>query len=138
MVVGEQGETLSFTCAVGQYGSNGSVQINLPQSIMLNKGDVYTVSGEVEFGTPSKGILNQFYMQDTIGYGAPLTYDMVADWNNTLAGTTKSFSGDWTVAENQAGELEKLQFCLCWADETGAEDGATCNVVIKNVKFLKK
>ena len=138
VVVDEQGKTLSFTCVVQNWGSNGSVQIDLPQSIMLNEGDVYTVSGDVEFGTPSNGIINQFYIQDTIAYDAPLTYNMIVDWNNTLAGTTKSFSGDWTVGATQAGELKKLQFCLGWVADSGAEADATCNVVIKNVKFLKK
>ena len=63
---------------------------------------------------------------------------MIADWNNTLADTTKSFSGDWTVTAGQVGELTQLQFCLAWVADGGAEAGATCNVVIKNVKFLKK
>ena len=138
VVVDEEGKTLSFTCVVQSWGSNGSVQIDLPQSIMLNEGDVYTVSGDVEFGTPSTGIINQFYIQDTIVYDAPLTYNMIVDWDNTLAGTTKSFSGDWTVEANQAGELKKLQFCLGWVPADGAEADATCDVVIKNIKFLKK
>ena len=137
VVVDEEGKTLSFTCVINPWGSNGSVQIELPQSIMLNEGDVYTVSGEVEFCTPSKGILNQFYMQDTIAYGAPLSYNMIYS-DTTLADTTKSFSGDWTVEANQAGELKKLQFCLGWVQDNDSEADATCDVVIKNVKFLKK
>ena len=130
------GQGYTITCVAQSWGCSGSVQVDLPEVITVAEGDVYTIKGNVTIGTPTAGKIVQFYVQDCLAWGAPLGYNMLADWGDGLGGTTKDFEGEWTVAANQAGEHTKLQWVAGWnSDESNAD--ATCDILINSFTITK-
>ena len=128
-------KSLSYTCVANDWGANGSVQFDLPETFTVAEGDVVVIKAEVEFGTPSAGTITQFYMQDCIGWKAP-SYSLIADYTAGLAETTKTCETEWTIPAESAGDWTKLQWCLGWKDKDS--DGATCDVTIKSLSLTLK
>ncbi len=131
---------LDFRCDIKDYGSSGISTIGLSEPFYAYEGETFEISGEIEFGTPSGGVINQFFIQECVSYSAPLGYNVIVDYESEtgLAGRKESFSGEWVVSPEQVGMHSNFEFFLTWQSDDGNEADETCNLILKNFQIKRK
>lgn len=129
-----------FRCDVKDYGSSGISKIGVLEPFYAYEGEVFEISGEIEFGTPSGGVINQFFIQECVSYSAPLGYNLIVDYESEtgLAGRKESFSGEWVVSPEQVGMHSNFEFFLTWQSDDGNEADEICNLILKNFQIKRK
>lgn len=131
---------LDFRCDIKDYGSSGIFTIDLLEPFYAYEGETFEISGEIEFGTPSGGVINQFFIQECVSYSAPLGYNVIVDYESEtgLAGRKESFSGEWVVSPEQVGMHSNFEFFLTWQSDDGNEADEICNLILKNFQIKRK
>ena len=109
-------------------------------ALFAYEGETFEISGEIEFGTPSGGVINQFFIQECVSYSAPLGYNVIVDYESEtgLAGRKESFSGEWVVSPEQVGMHSNFEFFLTWQSDNGNEADEICNLILKNFQIKRK